>query len=323
MLNAPTMAEYHVADPTNPFVSASALAEKSGGFCRNLKGHGMAYLPGGHRRLVVTFDNLSVFRDGPDRLPWGYDFLSAQGWDVLGIMVKRPDWFRHPDVWDQFDQLRDAGFFSDYDHVAMYGSSMGAYGALAFAPAAPGCTVLALAPQTTLDRTIVPFDTRYPRADRLTNWGGRYSDAAEGVKSAGRAYVVFDPRQSMDAAHAARLQGENIVFLRAPGVGHKIPPAFKKMGILKPLCERGLTGDLTLSDFGGMFRARRDSPPWIENLLIRAQARNHPKLALRAAEFAMANRRHWKIRKQLMALRRANKAARAPVPSVSSDTDPI
>lgn len=308
---------------TDPTLSkAEVLAAQTNGFTRNLTQHVVAYIPGGFGRLVVSFDNLSVFRDGPDRLPWGYDFLAGQGWDVLGVMVKRADWFRHPDLWDVFDQLRDDGFFRRYDHVAMYGSSMGAYGALAFAPAAPGCTVLALAPQTTLDRKVVPFDKRYGSADRVTDWGGRYSDAADGVKSAGRAYVVFDPREKEDAAHAARLRGPNITFLRVPGVGHKIPPAFKKMGLLKPLCERGLTGELSPAEFGRLFRARRDSIPWLESLLIRAQKNNHPRLGLWAAEAAMARREHWKIRGQLRALRRAVAAAQTPEPPISSDTDP-
>ena len=303
---------------------AQALAAQTGGFYRDVKHHVVAWLPQGHRRLVVTFDNLTVLREGVDRMPWGYEFLAAQDWDVLGIMVKRLDWYRHNTLWDVFDDLRDSGFFAQYEHVAMYGASMGAYGALAFAPAAPGCTVLAMAPQSTLDRAVVPFDTRYKAVDRIADWTGRYSDAATGVRSAARAYVVFDPLLPEDAAHAARIAGDNVVQLRLPAVGHKIPPALKKMGLLKPLCERALVGELALPEFNRMYRARRTSVPWIETLLIRAQQANHFKLGVQAAESAMARQPHWKIRGQLKELRRAATAARTPeIPKINNDTDPI
>ncbi len=310
--------------PAPHIPQAQSLADRTGGFYRDLKHHVVAWLPQGHQRLVVTFDNLTVLRDGADRLPWGYEFLAAQGWDVLGIMVKRLDWFRHDALFDVFDELRDSGFFARYQHVAMYGASMGAYGALAFAPAAPGCTVLAMAPQTTLDRAVVPFDTRYKAVDRIADWSGRYSDAATGVKAAARAYVVFDPLVPEDAAHAARLAGDNVVQLRLPAVGHKIPPALKKMGLLKPLCQRALVGELSLPEFNRLYRARRTSVPWIETLLIRAQRANHTKLALQAAESAMARQPHWKIRGQIREMRRAATAAQTPdTQRINSDTDPI
>ncbi|MDB2662617.1 hypothetical protein N9Y61_02110 [Paracoccaceae bacterium] len=40
---------------------------------------------------------------------------------------------------------------------------MGAFGALGFAHLAPGSTVIAFSPQTTLDQSIAPWDRRFGR----------------------------------------------------------------------------------------------------------------------------------------------------------------
>lgn len=297
--------------PHDPFAAIRALATGAGGFYLPMTHHVAAHVPAAtpdaRRTLVVVFDNLAAPREDP-RMPWGHRYILGRGWDVLGIMMKRPDWYRHPDVWDLFDRLRDEGFFAGYDHVAMYGASMGAYGALAFAPAAPGCTVVALAPQTTLDPRIAPFETRYRVGRRIGDWSGRYADAADSVRAAGTAYVVFDPREAIDLAHARRLQGENVVHLPLAGVGHKIPPALQKMGLLKPFAADALAGTLTPRAFWPLYRARRDSVPWIVGLIEQAVRRGHPGLALKAAERAMAIRPHWKIRHQLRALREGRKA---------------
>ncbi len=157
-------------------------AATRGAFFLELPNHVITYLPGTGQRLVVSWDNLAAFRDGGDlREPWGQTFLQAQGWDVMGVMIKRKDWYRDADLIAALESLRDDGLFRRFPAVSMYGSSMGAFAALAFAPVAPGCTVLAFAPQTSLDPAVVPFEGRYPAALRITDWSLPYSDAAKGV----------------------------------------------------------------------------------------------------------------------------------------------
>ncbi len=286
-----------------PFAAVAAEAQQRGGFCRAMTHHIAAHLPQGQRRLVVSFDNLASDREKERRYPWGHAFLASAGWDILGIMALRWDWFRHADLWDFFDDLRETGFFAAYDHVAFYGASMGAYGALTFAPAAPGCTVMAFAPQSSLDRTIVPFEKRY---QVLGDWTGRYADARDGVRAAGRAYIAYDPRMKPDLAHFRRLDGANVMALPMPGVGHKVPPALQRMGILKPLALAALEGRLDLQGFQRLYRARRQSIPWVIGLLERAAKRKHARLALRVAENQWKARGHWKLRLLVNDLRAIN-----------------
>ena len=286
-----------------PFAAVAAEANATGGFCCAMTHHIATHLPQGRTRLVVTFDNLAADRETERRYPWGHAFLAAAGWDILGIMALRWDWFRHADLWDFFDEHRTNGFFARYDHVAFYGASMGGYGALTFAPAAPGCTVMAFAPQSSLDRTIVPFEKRY---QVLGDWTGRYADAADGIRAAGRAYIAFDPRMKPDMAHFRRLDGPNVVALPMPGVGHKVPPALQRMEILKPVALGALEGVLDMPAFHQLYRARRRSIPWVIGLLERAAKRKHARLALRVAENQWKVRGHWKLRLLVNDLRAIN-----------------
>lgn len=276
-----------------------------------LTSHLLAFVPGAGRRLVVTFDNLSSVSD-EDRLPWGLGFLSRKGWDVLGVMSLQKDWFRHVELRAALRGLAGQGFFAGYQAVSMYGASMGAFGALTFAPLSPGCTVMAFAPQSTLAHDLAPFEKRYRWGRSLGDWeSGEYRDAAEGVRAAGRAYIAYDPLFGPDARHADRLAGANVVRLPMPGLGHKLPPALSRMGILGQLSEQALTGQLEPEDFHRLFRERRRSPRWCAEVLARSQARGHAKLGLAAARMLAGQGGNWQVRQQLRALKAAAAAAAA------------
>lgn len=288
----------------DPFSRQRALcAATKGAFFLELPNHVITYLPGQGQRLIVSWDNLAAFRDGGDlREPWGQTFLMAQGWDVMGVMIKRKDWYRDADLIAALESLRDDGLFRRFPAVSMYGSSMGGFAGLAFAPLSPGCTVLAFAPQTSLDPAIVPFEARYPAAIRATDWSLPYSDAAIGAASAGRAYIAYDPHTLEDRLHAERLSGDHIIRLPMRYMGHKLPPALMKMKALKPVSLAALAGELTATSFAQTLRARREAMPWVIDLLTRAGERGHARLALPVADRLLAQSPHWKLRHARRAL---------------------
>ncbi|MCB2116252.1 MAG: hypothetical protein KDE00_08105 [Rhodobacteraceae bacterium] len=299
------------AETERSFDAVRVAAPAAGGFALDLPSHVVAYLPAPgrkarrNRRLVVTYDNLASMRERARRMPWGNDFLAASGWDVLGVMVKVKDWFRHPALVAAMEGLRDEGFFAAFGAVSAFGASMGGFGALTFAGLYPGATILAFAPQSTLDAARAPFERRYRYAQRTQPWAGAYADAADGAAHAGRIYLAHDPRLPEDAAHAARLAGPNVTSLAMPHLGHKLPPALLRMGQLKPMAHAALSGTLELPAFHQMMRARLTSPAYLESLLARAAAGGHHALALRAADRLMAERPHWKIGRQRRGLRAA------------------
>ena len=291
------------APAADPFADARALAQQRGGFFIDLPRHALIHIPPAEaparRRLIVSFENLASFKLEGQRLPWGQNVFASQGWDVLGVMAKEGDFFRSDDLFDALEKLRDDGFFAGFPDVSMYGTSMGGYGACAFAGLAPGCTVMAYAPQSSLDPAIAPFDRRYPYARRLYPWRGRYLDAAEGLAQAALAYILYDPSVPEDRQHMQRLTaaGPHVVPLPCPFMSHKLPPAFLRMRMLKQVALAGLTGGLDPQGFARMIRARRENNAHVMRVCERAVARGHLKLALRALNRQAERQPNWKVNK--------------------------
>jgi len=145
-------------DPAPAWLADLRRSGSRKGFYACDEGFAAVHVDRGAERLVVSFDNLSSVRDPAlDRGPWGYEFVRKAGWSQLGILAFRPDWFRDPALFAYLEGLRDSGFFARFRDVAFMGTSMGGYGACAFSSLAPGCTVIAFSPQSTLDERLVPW----------------------------------------------------------------------------------------------------------------------------------------------------------------------
>ncbi len=293
---APVGAVHEEADPR--FEPARAFAAANAGFFWEGPENALYFEPRS-RRLVVSFDNLSVVRQDGPRWPWGYSVLTRElGCSVLGVMASKRNWFRHDFVHDCFDTLRDEGFFDQFDEVLFYGASMGGFGALTYARCCPGARVFAIAPQSTLNRRILPDDDRWGWTRKL-DWEGRYGDARDAALSARDAVVISDPYFEPDRAQVDRLEGDSIRRLRMPFFGHQLPNAFAKMGILKPLLTDMFEGRLSNHRFYSLLRARRDLPRFQHDLLMEAEARGHRKLAVRVCEYTLRKRDAGNIRRTL------------------------
>ncbi len=292
-----------IFEPKAPAGSAgawAALAERligESGFHRQNERHAFTFIPRSADTLVVTFDNLDIAMEKrADRRPWGYAFIERQGWSMLGVMAAGWTWYRDPWVSDEFDRLAAEGFFDRFARVVFYGASMGGYGALAFAPAAGGrADVVAMSPQTVLDKEKVPWETRY-RVAWEADWSGRYADAAETVRAARRVNLFYDPYSPLDAAHVARLEGDNIVRYRCPFLGHRLGSALQQMGILQPLVKAAIEGRLDLPTFRRTLRARRNFRRYRREILDLAIDRGHVRLARRLARrfLAEGDDRHFR-----------------------------
>jgi hypothetical protein len=271
------------------------------GFYRENVDHSFLYIPRGDT-LVVTFDNLDIaMTKREDRRPWGFSFIEKQGWSMLGVMANGWTWYRDGWVSDQFDELAASGFFAGFSRVVFYGASMGGYAACAFVAACPGADVVAISPQSTLDRGLVPFETRYKTAwDR--DFSGKYGDAAEASKTAGRVTILYDPYEPLDAAHVARFKGGNVVPLRAPLMGHRLGSSLHQMGILSAVTLGALNGTLTEADFYRALKARKGFVRYQRELFKRALAKGHPVLARKLARFVLTRGTNRYIRQAMEAM---------------------
>jgi hypothetical protein len=276
---------------------AGALAGPDGFYRANSK-HSVLFIPRGDT-LVVTFDNLDIaMTKREDRRPWGFSFIEKQGWSMLGVMANGWTWYRDPWLFDQFDDLVASGFFARFARVVFYGASMGGYAACAFSPACPGADVVAISPQSTLDKRLVPWETRYKTA-----WGadfsGKYGDGARVSSSARQVSILYDPYEPLDAAHVARFAAPNVRPLRTPLLGHRLGSSLHQMGILQPITLGALNGTLSEAEFYRMLRARKTFGRYQRELFKRALKRGRPDLARRLARWVLTRGDNRYIRKAM------------------------
>lgn len=219
-------------------------------------GYQVDFLPGGSS-LIVSFEPATMGKLEPDlnRPAWGQAFLQKRGHSVLGVKRAATAWYRSADLHQLFRALQAKKFFERFERVMFYGPSMGGYGALSLAAAAPGCTVLALNPQSTLAPDKVWFDQRFAGA-RAASWRGDFADGVDGAATAGRVYVCYDPYQIKDRLHADRLPAHNRVNLRLPFVGHTTAQALNGLGLLGTVFDQALAGTLDEATFRRLVRAR-------------------------------------------------------------------
>ncbi len=229
------------------------------------------------KTLIVTFENLDHVYGSGERLPWGFDFVQAQGWSILGLMAHDWTWYRDNDVLAFFDRLAEDGFFAEFDKVVFYGASMGAYAACAFSASSPGATVVAISPQATLDRDIASWETRYQKAWKR-DYNSAYGYAPDMIKDAEHLYLLYDPLEPLDAMHAALFRGPNITKLKCRFQGHRIASGLIKMGLLKRVVGGCVEGSMTRTNFYTMLRARHQFRRYMRELLLRIDEKKHPLL---------------------------------------------
>lgn len=280
------------------------------GFFRESREHSFLFTPRSDT-LVVTFDNVELAMEKrDDRRPWGYSFIEKQGWSMLGVMANGWTWYRDPWVAAQFDELRESGFFARFRRVVFYGASMGGYAAAAFVAACPGADAVIISPQSTLDRSVVPWETRYKTAwDR--DFSGPYGDAATASHAAGTVTLLYDPYEELDAAHAARFTGPNVLKLRSPLLGHRLGSSLQQMGILAPVTLGALNGTLTEGEFYSLLRQRKTFSRYQKELFDRALAMGRPALARRVGRWVLTRGDNRHIRREMLALDQAAAAPKA------------
>ncbi|MCT4334563.1 hypothetical protein MU516_17040 [Paracoccus sp. YLB-12] len=247
------------------------------GFFQSFDQTGLHFVDRGSRDLVISFDNLSAANiDQVDRESWGYGFIRKNGWSHLGVFAYAPNWFRERAMLEHLQRLAKDGFFRDFDRVTMIGTSMGAYAATALAPLAPGCTVVAFSPQSTLKKKLVPWEKRFA-AGRKADWTGPFHDGAEGAKAAGKVWLIYDPAMEADLQHANRFEGENIRHLRARYADHKTALFLRRADMLSTVVREAVEDKLTEAGFYRHYRQGRNIPWYLNGVALRIAGSRHPE----------------------------------------------
>ena len=158
--------------------------------------------------------------------------------------------------------------------------------AAAYSVAAPGCRVLALCPQATLDPRIAGFDNRYVE-ERMCDFTTRYGYAPDMIEGALQGYIVFDPLRRLDATHAALFTRKNVVQLRAAHLGHALEPMFAKMGIQDGLIRAAMEGNVTEAGFARVLRTRRQQKKYLYSVFQHAIQTEHHQLAANLCAYVL------------------------------------
>ncbi|WP_062563456.1 hypothetical protein [Paracoccus aminovorans] len=222
--------------------------------------------------IFITFEHAGGPLERPQkyRPGWGAGFLRVQRRDHIAVKPKRKDWYTRPDLPEILAQLR--GLFSQYDEVVTYGGSMGGFAALTFADLIGATTVIAIAPQSTLDPRKVPWDNRFPPA-KDCDFSGPYGDAVGKFAKAARVLIVLDRYCVPDMRHLARLSGGNMQVLNLPFLGHTLAADMQRMGLLAYLIASISAGSFSKTEFHAIARRRREIPHYLEALHEKAEGR--------------------------------------------------
>lgn len=217
--------------------------------------------------LLVSFETLQGIQALSDLgQPLGWEMVRAHGWSSLCITSHGDTWFRDKAVYGYIDRLIDDGFFDDFERVVFYGAGPCGYAAAAYSVAAPGATVIAIQPQATLDPRVTEWDDRFTDM-RIQDFTSRFGYAPDMLDAAERAFVFYDPREKLDAMHAALFTRPNVTKLRMRFMGDALQTDMLDMGIWADIVEAAGTGTLTESRFAQLYRKRRDHRPYLRNLL--------------------------------------------------------
>ena len=229
-------------------------------------------------QLLVTFDTLAGARARKGQMPHLYDLASTMGWSYLCVIAEGETWFRNPSVYAFFDQMVLESFFDGFDRVQFYGAGMTGYAACAFSVAAPGATVLAVAPRATMAPNRVPFEQRDRGARRL-DFSSRYGFAPDLIRAAKEVWILRDPAHTADAAQAALFQGQHVKTLNVRYMGERAEHALIELDILPQLLVASMKGELSPSLFATLWRARRKFGGYLKQLLLRTDAAGRETLS--------------------------------------------
>ena len=228
--------------------------------------------------LMVTFETMQGIRALSETAqPFGFELVRTLGWSHLCVVSDGDTWFRNELIYGFFDQLIDDGFFEEFDKVVFYGAGPCGYAAAAYSVAAPGATVVVVQPQATLDPRISEWDDRFPEI-RRTSFSDRYGYAPDMLDAAENAFVIYDPREELDAMHATLFERPNVCRLRMPNMGGALQTRMVEMHILFRILTLAGIGKLSKEAFYTLYRARRDNAPYLYALRARLEADERPYL---------------------------------------------
>ncbi len=251
------------------------------------------------KTLLVSFESIAGIHRGSDQArPFGFEMIISRGLSHLGLVCDGDTWFRDDRVYGYFDRLIDDGFFEEFERVVFYGAGPCGYAASAFSVAAPGAVVIAIQPQATMDPRMTEWDPRFPEIRRVS-FTDRYGYAPDMLDAAAAAFVLYDPREDLDAMHASLFRRDNVARLRMTHMGRDLTARLAEMEMLDKLIAMAGDGTLDAAAFHRLYRARRANGTYLRALMARLDAEHRPYLNLLLCRNVTRRLRAPRLRRRL------------------------
>ncbi len=225
--------------------------------------------------LLVGFETVDGAMGQPEQLPTVHRIAQRNGWSHLTLLANAPGFWRDPAVFAYIDRLVDEAFFEDFDRVLFYGAGPAGHAAAAYSVAAPGSTVLLLAPRATMSPAIAGWDTR-DRQSRAFDFTTRYGFAPDMIDGAAKVLLAYDPLERLDAMQAALFRASHVTHCPLPRAGANVEATLQRLGVLDGLIESAAKGTLTAAGIQRAWRKRRDDAGYLKATLAQAAQGNHP-----------------------------------------------
>lgn len=252
--------------------------------------HAAAFCEGAPVLLVEFVTRAQAQAQGAKGYPTGFALAQKNGWSSLSLIAHddcdRAPWFRDPAVYAYFDRLVDDGFFDDFERVVFVGAAACGYAAATYSVTAPGASVIAIAPQATLNARLASWDDRFPQTRRL-DFTTRYGFAPHMIDGAAQALVLYDPENHADAMHAALFHRPNVSLRPVRHTGDNITAHLSRIGVTEALIAAAMAGDLDTRTTTRALRLRHNDLPYLRVLLAELQKQDRPLLTARLCRFVL------------------------------------
>lgn len=225
--------------------------------------------------VVVTFPHAGGPTMG-NGVAFAEVFLKAKGVDAYHLLNAEVDWCQHEEFWQAVAAIR-ADIHPDRE-IVTYGSSMGGYGALLASGRLQAARVLAVVPQFSIDRNVVPWERRWKEhAERI---GPFVQDLEAEIAPQARIITLHDPRNSDAAQMALFRQRDGWLRLTLPYTGHTPLVVLQQAGLLSRFVTDVIRGDADLATWmPKMLQARRKTRSYWRIIAMHAVRRRRFGLA--------------------------------------------
>jgi hypothetical protein len=261
-------------------------------------------LPKNITHWIWSTDNYQCWYSGPEKIPehvivslpfavvdsgynefgFGQSAFDKRDVGVIYIRSNKSNWFQHDEVMELAISIRR--YVGEHTDLTLYGASMGAYAALLLSGLLKPKRIFAIAPQFSIDRTIVPWETRWSKsANRIKKFKFNLN---EHIDDSSKKLIFFD-NMSMDKSHVSLLPvDKNWSLIRLPYASHQVLRYLRETGCLPLLvdCLIDQTSDVSEIELQARLNKKVSSIYWMT--IAKCGAPNRPKFSENAFREAIS-----------------------------------